>query len=269
MMAVNGDKLKKSLEQLPRTVKKVLVVDVGGTHVKVYAHGHRPAKIDSGPAMTPKKMVVAVLNVVNGWHHDVVSLGYPGPVLNGKPLRDPANLGPGWVGFNFQKAFGCPVRIINDAAMQALGSYRGGRMLFLGLGTGLGSALIIDGVLEPMELAHLPYKHDKTYEDYVGSAALKRRGKKKWIKDVFEVVAQLKNALQVNYVVLGGGNSQKLTTLPPNTSLGDNGRAREGGFRLWGSEMETGQSDQTRFSREPRLGARLRRGSPQRRIEHP
>ena len=248
-------KLKKSLQQLRRTAKKVLVVDVGGTHVKIYATGHRPAKIDSGPATTPRKMVEAVLNAVNGWHYDVVSLGYPGPVLHGKLLRDPANLGPGWVGFNFQKAFGRPVRTINDAAMQALGSYRGGRMLFLGLGTGLGSALIIDGVLEPMELAHLPYKHEKTYEDYLGAAALKRRGKKKWTKDVFEVVAQLKNALQADYVVLGGGNSRKLTKVPPDTHLGDNGRAREGGFRLWDSEMEREQSDQSRSSRAPRVGA--------------
>ena len=253
--------MKKSLQQMRRTAKKVLVVDVGGTHVKVYAAGHRPAKIDSGPAMTPKEMVRAVLNVVQGWQYEVVSLGYPGPVFHGNPFRDPTNLGPGWVGFNFQKAFGCPIRIINDAAMQALGSYRGGRMLFLGLGTGLGSALIIDGVLEPMELAHLPYKHGKTYEDYVGAAALKRRGKKKWAKDVFEVVAQLKNALQVDYVVLGGGNSQKLTTLPPNTSLGENGRAREGGFRLWSSEMETGQSHQSRFNHAPRVGARSSRVS--------
>jgi polyphosphate glucokinase len=271
-MVATGGKLKESLQQLRRTAKKVLVVDVGGTHVKVYATGHRPAKIDSGPAMTPKKMVEAVLRVVNGWQYDVVSLGYAGPVLDGKPLRDPANLGLGWVGFDFQKAFGCPVRIINDAAMQALGSYRGGRMLFLGLGTGLGSALIIDGALEPMELAHLPYKHEKTFEDYVGAAALKRRGKKKWIKDLFEVVAQLKNALQVEYVVLGGGNSRKITTLPPNTYLGDNENAREGGLRLWSMEREAGQSPQPRFSRTQRRSARLVRDShpaQQRRIEHP
>ena len=252
----NGGKLRKSLQQQLRTAKKVLVVDVGGTHVKIYATGHRPAKIDSGPAMTPREMVQAVLNVVQGWQYEVVSLGYPGPVFNGSPLRDPSNLGPGWVGFNFQKAFGGPVRIINDAAMQALGSYRGGRMLFLGLGTGLGSALIIDGVLEPMELAHLPYKHGKTFEEYVSTAALKRRGKKKWIKDLFEVVAQLKNALQVEYVVIGGGNSQKITTLPPNTYLGDNERAREGGFRLWSLETEAGQSHQARFS-DTQISARL------------
>lgn len=261
--------MKKSLQQLRRTAKKVLVVDVGGTHVKIYATGHRPVKIDSGPAMTPKKMVEAVLKLVDGWQYEFVSLGYPGPVLRGKPLRDPANLGQGWVRFNFQKAFGSPIRIINDAAMQALGSYRGGRMLFLGLGTGLGSALIIDGVLEPMELAHLPYKHGKTFEDYVGAAALKRRGKKKWTKDLFEVVADLKNALQVDYMVLGGGNSRKITTLPPNTYLGDNEKAREGGLRLWSMETDAGQSHQPRSSRK-QISARLRRGSrayPQRRNE--
>jgi predicted NBD/HSP70 family sugar kinase len=237
-MAVNGGRLSKPLQRPSESAKKVLVVDVGGTHVKVYANGHQPVKIASGAAMTPREMVEAVLNAVDGWRYDVVSLGYPGPVLHGKPLRDPANLGPGWVGFDFQKAFGCPVRIINDAAMQALGSYRGGRMLFLGLGTGLGSALIIDGVLEPMEVAHLPYKHGKTFEDYVGAAALKRRGKKKWVKDLSEIVAQLKNALQVDYVVLGGGNSRKLSTLPPGASLGDNEKARVGGVRLWRSAVQ-------------------------------
>ena len=226
------------MQQSHESARRVLVVDVGGTHVKVYAPGHRAVKIRSGAAMTPKGMVEAILNAVGGWQYDVVSLGYPGPVLHGKPLRDPANLGPGWVGFDFQKAFGCSVRIINDAAMQALGSYHGGRMLFLGLGTGLGSALVIDGVLEPLELAHLPYKHGKSFEDYLGTAALKSRGKKKWIRDLFEVVAQLKDALQVDYVVLGGGNSKELSTLPPGASLGDNERARSGGLRLWQSEVE-------------------------------
>jgi len=213
---------------------KALVLDIGGTHVKVYATGRlEPVKIDSGRKMTPEKMVKAVLAVVGGWRYDVVSIGYPGPVMHGKPLRDPANLGKGWVGFDFQKAFGRPVKIINDAAMQALGSYRGGRMLFLGLGTGLGSAMIVDGVLEPMELAHLPYKGRKSFEDYVGVAALKRLGEKKWVKNVFDVVAQLKNALQAEYVVLGGGNSKRLTKLPPDTFQGANENAREGGFRLW------------------------------------
>ncbi len=224
----------KSPQRQRESAKKVLVVDVGGTHVKVYAPRHREAlKIESGPAMTPGKMVESVLKATKDWRFDVISLGYPGPVQHGRPVRDPVNLGPGWVRFDFQKAFGCPVRIINDAGMQALGSYRGGRMLFLGLGTGLGSALIVDGVLEPLELGRLPYKHGRTFEGYAGAAALRRRGRKKWIKDVFGLVKLLKHTLQVEYVVLGGGNSRNLTTLPPGTSLGDNERARVGGFRLW------------------------------------
>ena len=213
---------------------KVLVIDIGGTDVKLYSTGRRePVKIHSGPAMTPKELVGAVKANTGSWKYDVISIGYPGPVVHGKPLSDPANLGKGWVGFNFEKAFGRPVKIINDAAMQALGSYRGGRMLFLGLGTGLGSALVIDGELEPMELAHLPYKHEKTFEEFVGTAALKRVGEKKWIKNVFDVVEQLKKALQPEYVVLGGGNSQRLKTLPPDTICGNNEDARKGGLRLW------------------------------------
>jgi polyphosphate glucokinase len=221
---------------------KVLVLDIGGTHVKIYAKGHRePQKIASGPAMTPKKMVKDVLDTLDSWNYDVVSIGYPGPVVRGRPLRDPAHLGPGWVGFDYQKAFGRPVKIINDAAMQALGSYRGNAMLFLGLGTGLGSAMIVDGVLEPMELAHLPYKNGKSFEDYVGFAALKRRGQKKWVKSVFDVVAQLKNALQPDYVVIGGGNAKLLPALPPDTFRGNNENAREGGVRLWTRRNEKWQ----------------------------
>ena len=213
---------------------RVLVIDIGGTHVKVYSTGRRePLKIDSGPTMTPKEMVAAVRANTSNWKYDAVSIGYPGPVVHGKPLSDPANLGKGWLGFDFEKAFGRPVKLINDAAMQALGSYRGGRMLFLGLGTGLGSALVVDGVLEPMELAHLPYKHGKTFEEFVGTAALKRKGEKKWIKNVFEVVEELRNALQPEYVVLGGGNAKRLKKLPPNTIRGDNENARQGGLRLW------------------------------------
>ena len=213
---------------------KVLVIDIGGTHIKVYSTGRRePLKIDSGPTLTPKEMVEAVKAETSSWKFDVISIGYPGPVVHGKPLSEPANLGKGWLGFGFEKALGRPVKIINDAAMQALGSYRGGRMLFLGLGTGLGSALVVDGVLEPMELAHLLYKHGKTFEEFVGTAALKRVGEKKWIKNVFEVVEQLKEALQPEYVVLGGGNSRRLRTLPPDTILGNNEDARKGGLRLW------------------------------------
>jgi predicted NBD/HSP70 family sugar kinase len=231
--------LSKPSLRISPAAKKVLVIDVGGTHVKVYVPGHRiPIKIASGPAMTPAKMVTEVRQAVTGQPYDAVSLGYPGPVVHGKPLHDPVNLGAGWMGFNFERAFGRPIRVVNDAAMQALGSYRGGRMLFLGLGTGLGSALIVDGVLEPMELAHLPYKHGKTFEDYIGAAALKRRGKKKWIKSVFDAVAQLKNALQADYVVLGGGNAKRLPGLPPDTFLGDNEKAWLGGLRLWRSAVE-------------------------------
>ncbi len=216
---------------------KILVLDIGGTNVKAYATGHLEAlKIPSGPKMTPKKMVKEIKEATADWEYAAVSIGYPGPVLHGKPVHDPANLGPGWVGFDFKKAFGHPVKIINDAAMQALGSYRGGRMLFLGLGTGLGSALIVDGVLEPMELAHLPYKHGLSFEDHVGAAALKSKGEKKWTKSVFDVVAQLKTALQADYVVLGGGNSKRLTALPRGVYFGDNCNACEGGFRMWQPE---------------------------------
>lgn len=216
---------------------KVLVIDVGGTHIKVLATGHKSArKILSGPSMTPGQMVEQVKRVTKDWNFDVVSMGYPGPVVHGRPLREPSNLGGGWVGFNFRKAFGVPVKIINDAAMQALGSYAGGRMLFLGLGTGLGSAMVVNGIMEPMELAHLPYKKGKTYEDYVGARGLKRLGKKKWRKQVAEVIQILREALEAEYVVLGGGNSRKLKKLPPNTRLGDNRNAFSGGFRLWESQ---------------------------------
>ena len=213
---------------------RIVVIDIGGTHVKVYSTGRKePLKIESGPTLTPKELVKAVKAKTTDWKYEVISIGYPGPVVHGKPLSDPVNLGKGWLGFDFEEAFGRQVKIINDAAMQALGSYRGGRMLFLGLGTGLGSALIVDGVLEPMELGHLPYKHGKTFEEFVGTAALKRVGEKKWIKNVFDVVEQLKNALQPEYVVLGGGNSKRLKTLPGGTLLGNNEDARKGGLRLW------------------------------------
>jgi len=217
-----------------RKPASILAIDVGGTHVKVLVTGHRtPVKIDSGPAMTPRKMVTAVRKAAAQWKYDRVSIGYPGPVLHGKPVSEPHNLGPGWVGFDFQKAFGHPVKLINDAAMQAIGSYEGRRMLFLGLGTGLGTALIVDGVLQPMELAHLPYKKGQTYEDYIGLRGLERLGKKKWRRHVAEVVTTLKNALEADYVVLGGGNAKFLKELPPGTQLGSNEHAFKGGFRLW------------------------------------
>jgi len=213
---------------------RVLVIDIGGTHVKVLATGRKePVKIPSGPSMTPKAMVAAVKKATDGWLYDAISIGFPGPVLHGRPVAEPRNLGGGWVGFRFGRAFGRPVKVINDAAMQALGSYRRGRMLFLGLGTGLGSALIVDGVIAPMELAHLPYKKGRTYEEYVGRAGLKRLGKKKWRRHVMDVIACLAQALEVNDVVVGGGNAKLLRDLPKGIRLGSNANAFAGGFRLW------------------------------------
>ncbi len=213
---------------------KILVIDVGGTHVKVRDTGHKNrVEIPSGLKMTANKMVAAVRKITADWKYDVITIGYPGPVLHGHIVSEPHNLGRGWVKFDFKKAFGRPVKIINDAAMQALGSYQGKRMLFLGLGTGLGSAMIVDGVLEPMELAHLPYKKGRTYEDYVGLAGLKRLGKKKWRCHVNDVVTQLKTALEADYVVLGGGNAKLLKKLPTGSELGDNANAFRGGLRLW------------------------------------
>jgi polyphosphate glucokinase len=227
----------------PRTnTARILVIDVGGTHVKVLATGQREAhKIPSGPTMTARRMAQQVKCLAKGWNYQVVSIGYPGPVTHGRPLREPFNLGAGWVGFNFQKAFGCTVKVINDAAMQALGSYQGGRMLFLGLGTGLGSAMIVDGILEPMELAHLPYRK-KTYEDYLGLRGLKRLGKKKWERQVAKAVEVLRAALEVDDIVLGGGNAKQVENLPPNTRRCDNRNAFLGGFRLWDSKTD-GRSD--------------------------
>ena len=213
---------------------RILAIDVGGTHVKVLATGHQKrVEFASGPKLTPAKMIATVRAATADWKYDAVSIGYPGAVVHGRPISEPRHLGSGWVGFDFKKAFGRPVKIVNDAAMQALGSYRGGRMLFLGLGTGLGSALIVENVLEPMELAHLPYKKGRSYEDYVGLAGLKRLGEEKWRHEVNEVVQQLKTAMQADYVVLGGGDARLLKELPPGTLLGDNANAFQGGFRLW------------------------------------
>ncbi|HEY2907207.1 MAG TPA: ROK family protein [Vicinamibacterales bacterium] len=213
---------------------KILVIDIGGTYVKLLATGHKtPVKIPSGPHMTPREMVRRVRSAAKDWTYDVVSIGYPGAVLHGKPVSEPHNLGGGWVGFKFHKAFGRPVRVINDAAMQALGSYRGGRMLFLGLGTGLGSALIVDGVLEPMELAHLPYAKGRTYEEYVGKAGLKRLGKKKWRRRVADVIVRLKTALEADDAVVGGGNAKLLRSLPRGVRRVANAHAFIGGYRLW------------------------------------
>ena len=213
---------------------KVLVIDVGGTHVKLLVSGKRtPRKFDSGPDMTPQRMVKNVLEATKDWQYDRVSIGYPGPTVHDHPILEPHNLGKGWVGFDFKRAFKKPVRLINDAAMQALGSYRGGRMLFLGLGTGLGSAMIVDGVLEPLELAHLPYKNGCTYEEYLGIAGLKKLGKNKWRKAVIDVLTRLEQALRMDYVVLGGGNAKLMKKLPKTVSLGSNDNAFKGGFRLW------------------------------------
>jgi len=213
---------------------RILVVDVGGTNVKILATGRRtPVKVPSGPNFTPVEMVKAVKAAVAGWQYDVVSLGYPGPVVHGKPLSEPHNLGPGWVGFNFEKGFGKPVRVINDAAMQALGSYQGGRLLYLGLGTGLGSAMIVDGLLAPMEIGHLPYKKGKTYEDYLGLRGLKRLGKKRWRKHVLEVVTRLRAAFEAEDVVVGGGNAKLIDKWPDGVRAGGNAQAIRGGYRLW------------------------------------
>jgi len=217
-----------------KKLKSVLVIDVGGTHVKLLATGQpQEREIPSGSRMTARQMTRDVKRVTKDWEYDHVSIGYPGPVVHGRPIREPYNLGGGWVGFNFEKAFGCPVKVINDAAMQALGSYQGGRMLFLGLGAGLGSALIVDGILEPMELAHLPFKHGRTYEDFVGARALKQSGKKNWRRHVADIVERLRDALGAEYVVLGGGNAKNIKKLPPYARMGDNRNAFVGGFRLW------------------------------------
>jgi len=211
----------------------VLAIDVGGTHVKILATGQKQHReFASGPTFTPQKMIAGVKALARDWQYDVVAMGYPGPVLHGRPVAEPHNLGRGWVGFNYAKAFRRPVKIVNDAAMQALGSYEGGKMLFLGLGTGLGTTMIVDGIVEPMELAHLPYGK-ATYEDYVGLRGLLKFGKKKWRKHVEDVVVRLAAALEVDDIVLGGGNAKKLEKLPPGCRLGNNANAFLGGFRLW------------------------------------
>ena len=211
----------------------VLAIDVGGTNIKLLATGHDVRrKFPSGPRMTARQMVDEVRKVAADWKFDVVSIGYPGVVLDNHILTEPYNLGKGWAGFDFERAFGHPVRILNDAAMQALGSYKGGRMLFLGLGTGLGSAMIIDGQLQPMELAHLPYRKG-TYEDYVGLRGLQLHGKKKWQKYVADVVQKLAAALEPDDIVLGGGNVKLLKSLPPKCRAGSNANAFIGGYRLW------------------------------------
>jgi len=211
----------------------VLVIDVGGTSVKILATGQKERrKFPSGPKLTAKQMVAGVKKLARDWKYDAVSIGYPGPVIRNRPLAEPANLGTGWMGYDFEAAFKCPVRVVNDAAMQALGSYQGGKMLFLGLGTGMGSTLIADGIVEPMELGHLPYK-TRTFEDYVGARGYTRLGKKKWRKEVADVVSRLVAALEPEDVVLGGGNVKKLKILPRGCRAGNNANAFLGGSRLW------------------------------------
>src|SRR5271165_1928234 len=232
--ATKGARAVNTAKPASHKTGKVLVIDVGGTNIKLLATGQtEPTKIPSGPGMSPQAMVDAVKAATTGWSYEKVAIGYPGVVVDGRPLLDPANLGKGWVRFDYAKALGHPVRVINDAAMQALGSYEGGRMLFLGLGTGLGSALIVDGVLAPMELAHLPYMKGRSFEDYVGLRGFQRLGKKKWREHVLDVVEKLQAALVADYVVLGGGNSKQLKLLPRGVRLGENSNAFRGGFRLW------------------------------------
>ncbi len=215
----------------------ILSIDIGGTNIKILATGQEiPRKIPSGPTLTPDEMVREVQQLARGWKYDVVAIGYPGLVLGGRPALEPHNLGRGWVGFDYEQAFGCPVRIINDAAMQALGSYKRGTMLFLGFGTGLGSALVVaGGVVIPMELGHLSYRK-ATFEDYVGIRGLKRLGRKRWRKHILRGVARLIESLHPDDIVLGGGNAKRLKKLPAGCRLGDNAYAFAGGFRLWADQ---------------------------------
>jgi predicted NBD/HSP70 family sugar kinase len=217
-----------------RPPRRILVIDVGGTHVKFRIEPHgRAQKFDSGPKLGPKRMVRKILERLDGVAYDAVSIGYPGLVLRGRIAAEPHNLGKCWTTFNFSAAFGVPVRIVNDAAMQAIGSYRGGRMLFLGLGTGLGATLIMDGVVEPTEIAHMPYRRGRTFEDYLGERGRERLGTGKWRREVARVVAQLAASLETDYVVLGGGNAERIKKLPPGARRGNNRNAFIGGVRLW------------------------------------
>lgn len=216
------------------TARRILVVDVGGMHVKLRIDARGPIhKFVSGPKMSPVSMMRQILKLTRNLSFDAVSIGYPGLVFHGRIAAEPHNLGKGWVRFDFEKAFGKPVKVINDAAMQAIGSYRGGRMLFLGLGTGLGVTIIIDGVVEPTEVGHMPYKRGRTFEDYVGERGRERLGNRKWRKKVNDVIEQLKFAFEAEYVVLGGGNAVRLKSLPRGVRLGDNRNAFTGGLRLW------------------------------------
>jgi polyphosphate glucokinase len=219
---------------MPMTEPRIiLAIDVGGSHVKFLASDQsEPRRFESGPELTPERMVEGVLDQAGGWRFDVVSLGIPTPVHGGTPIAEPLNLGEGWVDFDYEAGFGKPTTVVNDAVMQAIGSYEGGRMLFLGLGTGLGSALIVDGIVEPLELGHLPFR-EGTFEDYVTRRARKQRGRRKWRKGVFEAIEQLTNAIAADDVVIGGGEAEELDVLPEGCRRGDNENAFVGGFRLW------------------------------------
>jgi hypothetical protein len=238
---------------------RILVVDIGGNNIKLLASGHHtPRKVPSGPDLTPGRMVAGVRKAVADWKYDAVTIGFPGPVKGDRPADEPKNLGRGWVRYDYRRAFGKPVRMINDAAMQALGSYRGGRMLFLGLGTGLGVALVLDGVLHALELAHLPYRNGKTYEDFIGKRGQDRMGKKRWRLVVSEIVTRLREAFQVDDVVIGGGNAKQLKEVPPGARLGDNANAFAGGFRIWADRRRRSRRAKARRlpSREPAPDAR-------------
>lgn len=216
---------------------KILVIDVGGTNIKVASTDNLvPIKVPSGPTMTAENMVQQVLAATKNWKYDRISIGFPGPVVHHRPIAEPHNLGAGWVDFDYERTFAKPLRFLNDAAMQALGGYKSGRMLFLGVGTGLGSALVLDGYVVPLELAHLPYKKGRTYEEYIGLAGLKRRGKKKWRRSVLDIIDRLQAGMVCDNVLLGGGNAKLMKGLPPHVVLGANSNAIAGGFRLWQDE---------------------------------
>jgi hypothetical protein len=235
-------------------------VDIGGNNVKLLASGGSEVrKVPSGRTLTPARMVAAVRKATADWRYSAVAIGFPAPVRDGRIRAEPANLGRGWVRYDLGRGFGRPVRLINDAMMQALGSYRGGRLLFLGLGTGLGAALVLDGVPQPLEIAHLPYRTGQTYEDLLGKRGLERVGKKRWRRLVFEIAPRLLAAFQVDEVVLGGGNSKLLRSAPPGCRLGSNRDALSGGFRLFDEGVPA-----RRRARAPRAAAR-RRAQPRHR----
>jgi polyphosphate glucokinase len=229
-----GTAMNRNVQVNQGVQKTVLAIDMGGSHVKVSLSTDETKRAaTSGPAMTARQMVAVVKQLAAGWEYDAIGMGYPGPVDGNKPSSEPHNLGAGWKGFDFEDAFDKPVRLVNDAMMQAIGSYEGGRMLFLGLGTGLGAAMVAENVCLPMELAHLPYRKGNTFEDYLGERGLDERGKSKWRESVFDVVEKVRSALQPDYIVIGGGNVDKLKELPPLCRRGANENAFRGGFRLW------------------------------------